>query len=101
MTIFRKIISAAMAFAVTTGILACPVTADSEKEFTRYSGVQIIDEFLNDERWAEGVSWNSSQGTKLAPKGSTGCCAYVCDYTKYCFGYDNPYKGDSYTDINE
>lgn len=97
----RKTISLVMTLAVMTGILAIPVSADSEKEFKRYSGVQIIDEFLNDERWAEGTPWNSSQGTKLAPRGSSGCCAYVCDYTKYCFGYDNPYKGESYTDINE
>ena len=97
----RKTISLVMTLAVMTGILAIPVSADSEKEFKRYSGVQIIDEFLNDERWAEGTPWNSSQGTKLAPRGSSGCCAYACDYTKYCFDYDTPYKGESYTDINE
>ena len=103
MTITRKIVSVSLALFIALGILACPLFANKSNAATRteYTGVSIIDDFLNDSRWSEGNEWTNSTTPKLAPGSGTGCYAYCADYVKYCFGYNYPNSGDEFTNINE
>ena len=99
----RRTLSFTFAFAIALGILFCPLFANKTNaaQRTEYTGIEIIDDFLNDPRWAEGVEWDSSTTSKLSSASGTGCYAYVCDYVKYCFGYNYPESGDLFYDINE
>jgi hypothetical protein len=47
--------------------------------------------FIKDRRWKNNISWNGSQKPKLSTYDAKGCCAYVCDFCKYVYGY-NSYK---------
>ena len=108
MSIARKTASIAVTCVIASGILIGPKFASKsnadekdEKKFKEYTGVAIIDEFLNDERWEEDTPWDSSQRPKLADGYATGCCAYATDYVYYCYGYSNPRAGDDFYDLNE
>jgi len=97
----KKLLSFSLAIVIALGILVCPVFADDVKAYTKYTGISTIDDFLNDSRWSEEVSWDSSSTPKLSSASGTGCYAYCADYTKYCYGYNYPNSGDAFYDINE
>ena len=103
MTATRKTLSFALAFAVALGILFCPLFAKKTQaaNYKEYTGIEDIDDFLNDPRWNEGTEWKSDTTSKLSSASGTGCYAYVCDYVKYCYGYNYPESGDLFYDINE
>ena len=48
--------------------------------------------FINDSRWANGVSWGNGQRPKLSKWDSIDCCAYCADYVKFCYGSDYPWS---------
>lgn len=103
MRLARKSISAAMAFFIAVGIIVSPFFAGKIEAATykNYTGIEVIDNFLNDYRWCEGNTWTNSTAPKLAAGSGTGCYAYCADYTKYCFDIDYPSHGDSFYDIND
>lgn len=53
--------------------------------------------FISDSRWANGTSWGEGQGPKISPWSSSGCCAYVADFAKYCFGLNSYQTSSTYT----
>ena len=65
------------------------------------TGNTAFDNFINDWRFAPGVSWNYNQTPKLASFGASGCCAYCADFTKYCFGINNPKGGTVFYNTSE
>lgn len=101
MSITKKLMSFSLALFIALGVLVCPLFANKSKADTRvaYSGIGVIDDFLNDPRWSEGNEWTSSTTPKLA-SGGTGCYAYAADYALYCYG-KSPTSGEAFYDINE
>ena len=65
------------------------------------SGNSTIDSFINDSRFTAGVYWPGDKTPVLSPFTSWGCCAYCADYTKYCYGINNPRGGSVYYNVNE
>ena len=61
------------------------------------TGVSVIDSFINDSRFTNGVYWGWDSGPKLSPYSCAQCCAYCADYVKYCFGYNTPKAGTYFT----
>jgi hypothetical protein len=58
-------------------------TSSSSSYTTKYQA------FIKDSRWKNNISWNGSQKPKLSTYNSYGCCAYVCDFCKYVYGYNS------------
>ena len=58
--------------------------------------------FINDPRFTNGITWNSSQRPKVSRWSSTGCCAYVNDFITYVYGSTSVYSNDftKYTTLN-
>ena len=56
MTITKKIMSFSLALFLALGVLVSPLFANNTKADTRiaYTGIGVIDDFLNDPRWCEG-----------------------------------------------
>ncbi len=102
MTITKKLMSFSLALFLALGVLVSPFFANKSKADTRtaYTGIGIIDDFLNDPRWSEGNEWTNSTTPKLAGGYGTGCYAYVADYAAYCYNA-RPESGDDFYDINE
>ena len=99
----HRTLSLALAFVIALGVFCCPLFEGrtNAAAYKEYTGIEEIDDFLNDPRWAEGVEWDNSTTPKLSSATGTGCYAYVCDYVKYCYGYNYPSSGDLFYDINE
>lgn len=57
-----------------------------------YPQAESIYSFINDSRWANGVSWGDDQRPKLSSWDCWACCAYCADYVKYCYGSDYPWS---------
>ncbi|MDE5777139.1 MAG: GBS Bsp-like repeat-containing protein, partial [Lachnospiraceae bacterium] len=53
-------------------------------------------DFVNDARWKNGITWGDSQRPKLSGWSSSGCCAYVCDFAKYVYGHNSYMDGATY-----
>ena len=81
MSITKKLMSFSLALFIALGVLVCPLFANKSKADTRvaYSGIGVIDDFLNDPRWSEGNEWTSSTTPKLA-SGGTGSYKYAVYY---------------------
>lgn len=45
-----------------------------------------VQEFVNDSRWKNGISWGDNQAPKLSKWSSVGCCAYAADFVAYVYG---------------
>lgn len=58
-----------------------------------------VKSFLSDSRWKHGTSWGQ-RAPKLSTYNSLGCCAYVADFAKYVYGYNNPNGKTSHTSIS-
>jgi len=56
---------------------------------------QIFQSFISDSRWCNGAPWNGSSRPQLANYDGWSCCAYCADFTKYCFGIDDPRGGNT------
>ncbi len=66
------------------------------------SAAGSIQAFINDSRWANGVSWTGNQTPKTNPSAQWwGCAAYCYDYVNYCYGYTNPRAGEAFNSVNE
>ncbi len=66
------------------------------------SAAGSIQDFINDSRWANGVSWGDGQTPKTDPTAQWwGCAAYCYDYVNYCYGYTNPRAGEAFYSVNE
>ena len=102
MSITKKLMSFSLALLMALGVLVSPIFANKSNAATRteYTGVGVIDDFLNDPRWSEGNEWTNSTTSKLASGSGTGCYAYVADYAAYCFN-TSPTSGEAFYDINE
>ena len=61
----------------------------------------VYQNFISDARWCAGADWSPSQMPKLANFQAWACCAYCADFTKYCYGIDNPRGGIAFYDTNE
>ena len=55
MSITKKLMSFSLALFIALGVLVCPLFANKSKADTRvaYSGIGVIDDFLNDPRWSD------------------------------------------------
>lgn len=102
MSITKKLMSFSLALFFALGVLVSPFFANKSNADTRtaYTGIGVIDDFLNDPRWSEGNEWTNSTTPKLAGGYGTGCYAYVADYAAYCYNA-RPESGDDFYDINE
>ena len=61
-----------------------------------------VSSFLSDGRWSDGIAWSSSQRQKISTCSSTGCAAYVNDFTTYVFNHNASIgDGDSFTSVSE
>ena len=60
------------------------------------TGYDCLDNFFNDSRFTEGVSWPRSTTPKVSSFSCIGCLAYCADYTAYCFGVDDPRDGEKF-----
>ena len=68
-----------------------------------------MNEFINDGRWKNGVSWKNglngntpAQHPKLNPEcEDTGCAAYAYDFVKYVYGGNRKDAGTNYKDVNQ
>jgi hypothetical protein len=58
---------------------------------------QKVNNFINDGRWSNGISWAGEQRPKLSSYSSKGCCAYAADFVKYVFGKSGPRSGQRFT----
>lgn len=47
---------------------------------------QKVSAFLNDSRWRNGASYNSSRRPYISSYSSSGCCAYCADFVQYVYG---------------
>ena len=65
------------------------------------SYIDKVNSFINDTRWANGVSWTSTQKPKLSSYGAAACVAYAADFVKYVFGASSPTSGTRFTNVNE
>ena len=61
----------------------------------------LVSAFINDSRFANGVSWGGSQTPKISSWSSEGCCAYVNDFAKYVHGLDSCRDGIEFTDLSQ
>lgn len=52
---------------------------------TNSSYTQKMNAFISDPRWDNGSPWSASQKPLISSYGSSGCCAYAADFTKYVF----------------
>ncbi len=59
----------------------------------------IFTSFISDSRWQDGVYWGNRE-PEISSWG-TQCAAYCGDFTKYCFGIDNPTNGTPFYDAGE
>jgi len=64
-----------------------------------YAGT--MEQFINDARWRNGTYWGYNTRPKIANYSAQGCCAYVCDFTKYVYGKNSYREGQVYHNINE
>jgi hypothetical protein len=55
-----------------------------------------IEDFINDGRWCNGTWWPSGQMPKNSNWTAWGCCAYVADYVRYCYGETWPSSGSQF-----
>lgn len=68
---------------------------------SNFAFADIMDNFINDERWSNGRHWGEYQGSKLSNVWSTGSASYVADFVKYCFSKNDIYSGEKFFNTNE
>ena len=62
------------------------------------TGYVCLDAFIQDSRFASGVSWGKRAPILSSCQHFTGCLSYCADYTKYCFDIDDPRDGEAFYD---
>ncbi len=64
-----------------------------------------VQEFINDSRWKNGISWVDNKKPVLSTYASIGCCSYAADFVAYVYGSTkNAWKTSDFTkftDLNE
>ncbi len=58
----HRTLSLALAFVIALGVFCCPLFEGrtNAAAYKEYTGIEEIDDFLNDPRWAEGVEWDTT-----------------------------------------
>ena len=91
-----KILS--ICIAVILLIVAVPTTISAIES----TGNKILDEFIKDPQFADGISWSSQQPPKVAKEAvGFGCAAYCADYAHFCYGVKDAVSGTPFNSINE
>lgn len=60
------------------------------------TGNATLNNFINDGRFTNGVTWAYNQRPKLSGYSSSGCAAYCADYVKYVHNSGNPRSGAAF-----
>ncbi len=64
-----------------------------------------VQEFINDSRWKNGITWKEGQKPKLSTYSSIECCAYAADFCAYVYGSKSKAWNTSdftkFTNVNE
>lgn len=98
MKIAKRFLSSVLVFCMCLSLIPAITPIASAVEST---GNTTFDNFISDSRWQNGVSYSSGRSPHISPFGSVGCCAYVADFAKFCYGKDNPTSGTYFNNVSE
>ncbi|MCR5090014.1 MAG: leucine-rich repeat domain-containing protein [Oscillospiraceae bacterium] len=89
-------------------LLFCTMVALSVLTAPAYANeyARRVQNFLNDPRWCDGVSWGGGQQPKTPGLSDFyGCAAYACDFARFVWGVPSSYHDGtafySYLDISD
>ncbi len=60
-----------------------------------------ITQFINTPKWSNGAPWSAGKRPTESTYGSSGCCAYTADYSRYMYGLNSPRSGPAFHKVSE
>lgn len=74
---------------------------ETEEQIENNVDISKYGKFIDDPRYKDGASWNSEKRPSESKWDCKGCLAYVADYVKIMYGFDDYHEGKRFTNIND